>query len=528
MANSQEKYYLHIGRWSDLKDPKERTLYRLFEILPGAFTFGVFALAVLLSWLTPAWVSLFILIFILYWFARLVYFGFHLKASYSQMRSNEKTDWLEKLNELSPSQYQAPVSSWHDLYHLVIVPTYQEPLEILRATLSSLRYSDYSKERMIVVLGMEERAGKEGRQTAELLEKEFKDMFFKFLVTAHPDNLPNETAGKASNETWATKKAKEEIIDLLGIPYSRVILTSLDSDSVVFPKYFSCLAYYFLTTPKPLRTSFQPIPLFFNNLMEAPAISRVFSFNSTFWHMMNQSRPEKLITFSTHSMSFQAVVDVGFKQTNVVSDDSRIFWQCYLKYDGDYKTQPVYYPISMDANAALSFWQTLKNIYKQQRRWAYGVADVPYFLFGFLKNKKIPFWKKVSPAWEVFFGFWSWASVSIMIFLLSWLPLWLGGESFSQSLISYNLPRLTSGMLRVGMLGLLGSIYLMFLLFPINFSVHGRRKIIFFVLQWALLPVVMVFSSIPALEAQIRLMAQRYLGFWVTPKFRQKSQNTKQ
>ena len=47
------------------------------------------------------------------------------------------------------------------------------------------------------------------------------------------------------------------------------------------------------------------------------------------------------------------------KQTNIVSDDSRIFWQCFFKYNGDYRVKPLYYPISMDANVARSFFRTL-------------------------------------------------------------------------------------------------------------------------------------------------------------------------
>ncbi len=236
---------------------------------------------------------------------------------------------------------------------------------------------------------------------------------------------------------------------------------------------------------------------------------------------MCQERPEKLLTFSSHSMPFKALVDVDFRQTNVVSDDSRIFWQCFFKYDGDYRVQPLYYPISMDANCAPSFLRTMKNVYLQQRRWAYGAGDIPFFLFGFLKNKKIPFSKKFSLGFTLLETHWSWATVPILIFLLGWLPLILGNVEFGQSLLAYNLSRFVSRILTVGMLGLIGSIYFSILLLPPRPPEYGKKKYLFLALEWFLLPVIMIFfTSIPALEAQTRWMLGKYLGFWPTPKMR--------
>lgn len=427
------------------------------------------------------------------------------------MRKNEKIDWLNELNQM-------PKKDRRDIFHLIVLPMYKEPIEVVEDAFKWLLQTDWPKEKMIVVLSCEERGAKE---VAEKIKNKFGDKFFKFLLTIHPFGLPGEISGKGSNETWGARKAKEEIIDFLKIPYENVIFSSLDVDTCVYPKYFSCLAYSYLTVQNPTHCSFQPVPLFFNNIWQAPPISKIFAFAASFWEMTCQERPEKLITFSSHSMSFKALVDVDFRQTNVVSDDSRIFWQCFLKYDGDYRVIPLYYPISMDANVAPTFLKTMKNVYLQQRRWAYGVGDIAYSFFGFLKNKKIPLTKKIYFGVINFEGHWSWATNSLIIFLLGWLPLVLGGEKFSQTMLSYKLPIFMRDIMSFGNIGLIFSAYLSIILLSSFVLKPDRKKYLLLILEWFLLPVIMIFFySFPALDSQTRWMFGKYLGFWPTPKIR--------
>lgn len=508
-----QSYYLSVGKSADLPKKSERLLFRFFEMLPGILTWLTFFLAVFLSWQRPVWVAIFIVVFVIYWLVRNIYFSFHLSACYKKMAQNEKTDWLAKLNELSDK-------NWRNIYHVIVISTYKAPLAILREVFLSLEKSDFPKNKMIVVLGCEERAKKDVNQSIEAIEKEFSDKFFKFMITWHPENIKGEIAGKGSNETWSGRCAKE-MLDSLKISYEDVIYSSFDEDTCVFPKYFSCLTYYYLTAKNPTRCSFQPVPLFINNIWQAPAISRIFAFSASFWEMMCQERPEKLITFSSHSMSFAALVGVDFKQTNVVSDDSRIFWQCFFSYDGDYQVVPLYYPISMDANAAPSFLQTIKNVYRQQRRWAYGSGEIAYFLFNSIKNKKIRFSKKFIFGFDLFENHWSWATNSILIFFLGWLPIIFGGEAFKQSLFSYNLPIFTRNILTFAMIGLIGSIYFSIVLLPPRPIEFGKKKYLYFILEWVLIPIVLIFFyALPAIDSQTRWLLGKYLGFWPTPKTR--------
>ncbi len=526
----EERYYLGAGRAGDLPNAGERRIYRALEMLPGVFVWGTLGILLLGSWLTPAWVAIFVIGFDIYWLFKTLYLSLHLRSSYQQMKRYREKDWIYTLRQLPVSRYSLPVTSWREVYHLIIFPMYREPIEVVRPAFDALAATDYPKERMIVVLAVEERGGEDATRVARAIEKDFGGLFFEFMTTYHPSGLEGEVAGKGSNEAWAGKIVKEKIIDARHIPYEHVAVSVFDVDTVVSPRYFSCLTYHYLTVENPTRTSFQPIPLFINNIWEAPALARVIAFSSTFWHMMNQARPEKKVTFSSHSMSFKALVDIGFWQKNVVSEDSRIFWQCFLFYDGDYRVEPLYCPVSMDANVAKSFWGTMKQLYLQQRRWAYGAGDIPYYLFGFWKNwqyarkgraKKIPLHKIYNYGFYTFEGFWSWGTNALIILIFGFLPLFLGGEEFNLTILSYNLPRITRILLTLAMVGIISSAYTAILLLPPRPPRYGRWHILIQILQWFLVPVNMVvFGAFPAIEAMTRLMLGKYLGFWFTPKIR--------
>src|SRR3989338_7887122 len=196
--------YLRIGTAADIQHPGERRLYRFFEMLPGILSWGTLLGAIVASWLFPVPTAFFIMAFVVYWTARSIYFAFHLRSGYRKMRISEKEDWLNKLEQLP---------NWRNLYHLIIVPTYLEPYEIVRESILSFASSAYPQDRLIVVLAIEERGGAAELQKAALIQEEFGHSFFRFLIPRHPVDLPGEIAGKGANEAWAARKTREEVIE---------------------------------------------------------------------------------------------------------------------------------------------------------------------------------------------------------------------------------------------------------------------------------------------------------------------------
>ncbi|MEK9170428.1 MAG: glycosyltransferase family 2 protein [Patescibacteria group bacterium] len=487
---------------------------RFFEILPGFLSWLTLFLVVFLSWQRPVWIAIFIILFDIYWLCKSLFLTFHLRATFSEMKKNLEINWREKLNIFA---------DWKSVYHLIILPMADEPYEVIEETFKSLENSNYPKENFIVVLAIEERAGNAAIDSAKRISARFGAVLPHFLITRHPANLPGEIPGKGSNESYAAKEAKEKIIDKLGISYEKIIVSVFDIDTQVYPEYFGCLTYNFLTAENPQRSSYQPIPLFINNIYQTPALARVISFSATFWQMMQQSRPERLTTFSSHAMPFKALTEIGYWQKDIVSEDSRIFWQCYLHFNSDWRVVPLFYPVSMDANVAPSFLGTMNNLYKQQRRWAWGVENVPYLLRGFAENKLIPLRKKIYWAFNSIEGFHSWATNSLLIFALGWLPLLIGKGGFNETVISYNLPEITRIIMLFASIGIASSAILSVILLPPKPEGIRWRDYFLYLLQWALLPVTLIiFGVFPALESQTRLMlgGKFRLGFWVTPKSR--------
>ena len=504
------KTYLSLGSSADLSG-FDRALYRALEMLPAILAWATIVLMFVASRFVPRTAAIFIIVFDLYWLIKTVFISFHVRSSWRRMQHHLALDWYERIKFLK----------WDHVWQLVVLPTADEPKEIIRESLESLASCQWPRERMMIVLAVED-TGEGARELGAYFERMFRDRFGIFLVTFHPQNVAGEMRGKGSNETYAMREALETV-RAKNIPIENILVSSFDIDTKLYPQFFLCLAWHFLTAEKPYRSSFQPVPLYHNNIWDAGAISRVVASSGTFWQMMQQERPERLTTFSSHSMSLKSLQEAGFWQTNIVSEDSRIFWNHFFAFDGDWQVVPLFYPVSMDANLAHSFWGTAKNVYRQQRRWGWGVENVPYILFNFIKNKNASRAKKLRFSFNLLEGFWSWATNAILIFALGWLPIFLGGREFSREVIAYNLPIITRWIMTLSMVGIVTSAIIAQAMLKKTKKDYAANWHSSLFLQWILMPLtIIIFGALPGLEAQTRLAlgGKWRLGFWVTPKSR--------
>lgn len=534
----------------------EQWLERCLEAVPGTVSWAILLGMTSLSFLSPVTAAIFIIVFDFYWLLRMFYMTLFLLLSYWRLSAEEKTNWLSRIRALdrfaqggngNPQggstkgrlNFKQKVSLWiyrrelkrlsrsqslppqsKDILHLIIVPVSGESEDILEPGIRSFKDGSFPSSRLLIVLAVEEWAHENVKKRAGDLKEKYRSEFFDFLVTVHPSYLPGEARVKGANITFAAKTAAN-YLEKRRIPFENVIASCFDADTVASPHYFSCLTYNFMMCPERHRASFQPIPVYHNNIWDAPVFARVLEMGASFFLLAEATDPEKLVTFSSHSMSFKALVDAGYWPVDMVSDDSAIFWKAYIHFDGDYRVIPMYVTLSMDAATAESLSGTVKNVYKQKRRWAWGVENFPIVMRAFLRNKRISPYDKLRHSIKLFETHIAWATWPFLLAVIGWLPALFASGEFSSSVLYYSTTRITGTIFNLASLSLVATILL-----SIRFLPHPRKRFsllrkILHPFEWLLIPFIAIFfSALPALDAQTRLMRGKYLEFWLTEKKR--------
>lgn len=553
--------------------PWERRAQRALEIIPGSLTWLTFIGMIVFSFWLPAWVAVFVIIFDIYWIFRTIFIASYSVAGYNKLKKGKGIDWWERCQNIeNPEKYlqiikekigkmresmeakegmkrgeikilkkeiknfseysrevekiekiKSQILDWREIIHVVMLPTAGEPAEVIEPAIQAVADSNFSNQQMIILLATEEREPEGKRlQKVNYLREKFKGVFRDFIVTTHIVK-DDEMKAKGSNATFAAKEIMKYLRER-NIDFKKVIFSNFDCDTVAHPQYFSALTYEYIIEPKRLQRSYQPLPMYHNNLWDTNAFVRVIVTGSSFWHIFQSTRSEGMVTFSSHSEPFDTLVKVDFWPLNMISEDSIIYWKCLSYYNGDYMVQPIYLPVSLDAVLAETYWKTIKNQYKQKRRWAYGIENFPVILRAIAPNKKIKIWKKIKITFEMLEGHHSWATAPIILAILGWLPLIIGGEQFNQSVLAHNLPAMTRTLMSLAMAGLIISVSLSFLLMPPRPKKYSKWRNIYMVIQWILVPVIAPFlGALPAIDSQTRLLLGKYFGeFWVTEKIKKK------
>ena len=494
---------------------RRAVLQRALEITPGATALLVITSLLWGALWAPFPLAAVLLAFDFYWVWRSFNTAFHAIKGFFLLRRDGKVDWRQRYEEAA-TRGQAFLA-WEDVRHVVIIPNYQESLEKLRPTLDSLADQEEA-QRLIVVLAMEEAEPGAGDK-ADTLCREYAGRFAHVLPTIHPANLAREVRGKSSNEAWAARQARRRLVNEMGLPLAHLTVTSCDADTIFHPRYFSCLTYKFATDEHRYRRFWQAPIFLYNNIWQVPAPLRVPNCLAGLNHLARLSRKYRMVfPQSCYSLSFQMADEVGYWDVDVVPEDWHMFLKCFFELKGEPDVQPILLPVGNDGVRAHSYTRTYWEHYQQARRHAWGVTDVPYAVLQSLDHPDVPALRRLRRTWSVFETHVLWSSQWFIITVGRLVPslagVFVGADAMPQWFNPMSekilLPCIVPLILLIGLDTLMRPKRprdFRWWLFPFQYA------------QWFLMaPITFIFTTLPALDAQIRLMLGRRLEYRVTEK----------
>ncbi|HMH70393.1 MAG TPA: hypothetical protein VK502_03255, partial [Candidatus Saccharimonadales bacterium] len=405
------------------------------------------------------------------------------------------------------------------LYNAVIVAAYNEDYEVVEPTIQSIMDTTYDNDKLIVVFAYEQRGGEAMEKTAKALQAKFGSSFKAFLTVMHPADMPDEVVGKGGNITYGGHFLKKWLADE-SIEYRNVMVTTLDSDNRPHATYFDYVTYEYIVHEDRKHLSYQPVALFLNNIWDAPAPMRVIATGNSFWNIISSMRPHTLRNFASHSQPMDALVEMNFWSTRSIVEDGHQYWRSYFYFGGNYSVTPIYVPIYQDAVLSETYRKTLKAQFVQLRRWAYGASDVPYVATRiFSRNRNVPLAGGIARLLRLIDGHVTLASIPILVAVGGWVPLLINSQA-ARDIAAHQLPEVISGIQRIAMLGLFVTVFLAFQMLPPRPERYKRRRTVWMLLQWALMPVTaIVYTTTSAFNAQTHLLLGKYLDkFDVTEK----------
>lgn len=481
---------------------------RALEILPGLVSWSLILFPFWGSLLIPTFVAYYIIAFDVYWLYQSFWTGIFSLLSHFRIKASQEFDWLKDAQSFP---------SWEKVNHIVVIPTYKEPLKTLKRTLSQLKKQTYPLKKIWVVLSFEEREGPAAKKKAKKLKKEFGQDFAQLIVTFHPD-LPGEVKGKSSNTAWGAKLAKKALVDKKGLDINYLTITSEDADALLDENYFSYLTFKFLDHPKRYLRIWQPAIQFYNNIWQVPVINRAYNRMNSVVQTALLMRRDRLINFSTYSTSLKMADQIGYWDVDVIPEDYRFFFKAFYKLEGKVEVEPIFLPVKVDAAQSTSFFKTAKNQYEQVKRWAWGTSDDAYIIKKWLTSKNVPFWEKTVRSFRVVKDHFLWPVNWFAVTFAANLPPLLNPE-FARTTLGKTLPQVSSTILTICLISMIGILWVDWQSRPKPEGKRSFLKQLVSPLEFVLLPIAgFFFSALPGIDAHTRLMLGRYIEYRVTEK----------
>ena len=517
---------------SELKDNNKKLRFVFSKIVPVMSLFFLFL--IIITWIISFYQINSLLFYIFFWIIVIFYvwwlirwFEYVILLILWYLRYK----WYQELNlkniftktpktrqeNIIYNQYLKSNKKVDDLYHWVIIPTFQDPYAMLKDSFESIKNADYDNKKIIITLAWEQTDEENFKNIEKQFLEEYSDTFYFVNTTLHPKWLVGELQGKGSNVSYAAKKTYQKILDLW-IDDTNILVSVMDSESIVQKTYFDAISLEYCLTTEDMqdKTIYQPMLFLFNRFFSAPFFSKVIALSTTFYILAASIKWIWTRAQAVQVQSLKSLLETNFYSVETITEDGHQYYRTYCAFNWKFQVKPVYTYVLLEPVIWQNFFESIKLQYNQIKRWAHGVLDLPYITICFLKNKKLP---KLRTLYEIFRLTESsvlWSSLQFILFFWTiyfYILWWVYGNVMVKFWLLWFL-----------ILIVLNTITLFF--FPWHDLRSKRNKIYeaskFIILSFTIMgPMLLILSWLPALHAQMLILFWKAMWkFNVTKKYR--------
>lgn len=484
---------------------------RFYEILIPCVVWLLITLPLWLSPFSPETVAYVIIAFNVFYFYKTIKTVWYASLSYLRIKTASALNWMKKVE----------AEGIADTYtHYIMIANYKESYRKLTKTLDAIAEQTLSTKQVHIVLAMEDAEGLTARTRAQRVIQDYRNRFASVQATYHV-LAPGEVRGKASNENYCARIIAAQA-KALGLDFQKVIVTTSDADSLFDRQYLAYLTHAYHTDPSRIYHFYWSPLLLYSNYWNLNFFIRIQTTISSILRLGFLAEEQNLIQISTYSMSLWLLEEVGFWDADIIPEDWHIFLQAFVKFGTIVQTKPIYLITAGDGIIGDGMLDILKNRYDQEKRWAWGVTDIPFAMSEFAKTSYISWWDKIFRILSLVETHILWPSSFFILTIGALIPT-LVNPYFKTTTLGFLLPRVAGGILTLTTSFVIVIAYLDYQAKRHFLKKREHKRVAQLMMQWVLFPVLSpiisaVLSSIPALESHTRMLLNKPIHYKVTKK----------
>ncbi|CAF0928183.1 unnamed protein product [Brachionus calyciflorus] len=291
----------------------------------------------------------------------------HFKIHFMTKKFRTKFSNIDTISENVDGKYQ----------YLMVTFAYKEPEEIILKCLRNIKSLNGSKN-VIMAVCLEEGTPNLKEKIASL-NKEFESQFKELIITIHPYGVEGEIPGKCSNSNYGIRSIYNHLKENnASFKPENYILVNFDIDSIFHNNFLDVLKETVNKEKQPEQVVWQPL-LYYNwNLDKLTFFTRIIGI------LRSKMMGAALVTFNINVMSvfcssLKLYVDGNFVHPFYQMDDIICFIRWNIVSKKSLKIKPIYSPTISGPTSGATWFEELKELIIQGKRWTIGSAEVFHY-----------------------------------------------------------------------------------------------------------------------------------------------------